>query len=335
MNIGSKQDRSGDFTIQLVMLTMGIVLTSVAILYNSSPRSAPIFLLLLASGVAIMSSLGLKRGSIPALLVCSISISIKQFIGDWAGDELALNLLEVFLMAGTFLFIGRYHDNLQAYFKEFDDAKLKLKALDLEDTSVGLIRPAIGLLRLKEEVDRAMRFKRPVSLILIRISAKPDNAWSEKEMLSIMRAVATTIKDTTRVLDIPFLVDEKKIGLILTNTEINGTNKVIGNIQRQLFESRFITSSGRSELIQQHAQIRFGYGVFLGQSSEQFDIMDAAEVSLQRNMDMNIGAIFQNLFIDWEPIGESPAFQTIIQANNAILETGGLSQPTIENRHEH
>jgi hypothetical protein len=334
MNISPKQNRIRNFTVQLVLLTMGIVLTGTAVLYNSSPRSAPIFLFLLASGVALMSSLGLKRGSILALLACSISISIKQFIGAWAGDDLELNLLEVLLMAGTFLLIGRYHDNLYAYFKEFDDAKLKLKVLDLEDISVGLVRPAIGLLRLKEEVDRAIRFKRPVSLVQIRVLSRPDNEWSEKERLSAMRAVATTVKDTTRVLDIPFLVNDEKIGLILTDTEINGTNRVIGNIQRQLFKCQVITDSGRSEALQRYAQIRFGYAVFLGQSNAPFDILDAAETSLQHNMEMNTGAIFQNLFIEWEPIGESPAFQTIIQASNGILETGELSLPSIENRQE-
>jgi hypothetical protein len=334
MNTNPQQHRPGNFTIQLVMLTMGIVLTGTTILYNSSPRSAPIFLFLLASGVALMSSLGLKRGGILALLACSISISIKQFVGAWVGDDLFFNLIEVFLMAVTFLIIGRYHDNLQTYFKEFDDAKLKLKVLDMEDTSIGLVRPAIGLLRLKEEIDRAIRFKRPVSLVLIRISSKPDNEWSESERLSAMRAVATTVKDTTRVLDIPFLVNAEKIGLILTDTEINGTNKVIGNIQRQLLDGQVITGSGRSEALQRYAQIRFGYGVFLGQSNEPFDIMDAAELSLQRNIDMNVGAIFQNLFIDWELIGKSPTFQTIIPSNNGILEIGELVPPTIENRQE-
>ena len=33
--------------------------------------------------------------------------------------------------------------------------------------------------------------------------------------------------------------------------------------------------------------------------------MRAAEMSLQKNIETNVGAIFQNLFIDWEEVGEA------------------------------
>jgi hypothetical protein len=334
METAPNSNQSRYFVRQLVILTTNIALAITAILYNNSLRSASIFLFLFALGIALLAALGLRRGGILVLLICSASILLKQSIGAWAGEKLGFNLLEICLAAGAFILVGRYHDKLQVFFEEFKEAKQKAKTLDLEDSSVGLIRPAIGLLRLQEEVARAIRFKRPISLALIRISPKPEMEWSNTERLSVMRAVATTIKDTTRVLDIPFLVSGEKIALILTDTEINGTDKVINNIQFQLINSKIITSPGSSEPLQQHAQIRFGYGIFLGYSNEPFNLMEAAELSLQRNNEMNVGAIFQNLFIDGEPIGELPAYQTILSARDGILDMDGLSRSAAGNHQQ-
>jgi len=316
----------------LLMLIINITLASVIIIYNNSLRSAPIFLFLLTSGIAAMAALGLTRGGILGLFIVSISIVAKQFIGAWSKDNLTFNLLETFLTASVFSLSGYYHDALRMYFDEYNDAKQRLQVFDLEDTSVGLIRPAIGLLRLKEETDRAIRYKRPISFALILALPKPGQEWDLSEQLSVMRTIATTVKDTTRMLDIPFSFSSDKIALILTDTKVNGTNKVINNIQRQLNSSRIITRNGSSESLQAHAQIRFGYSVFLGYSSKPFDMHEAAELSLKRNIEMNVGGIFQNLFIDWESIGESPIFNTILSTSTkGILDMTDIDIPVIEN----
>lgn len=330
MNNKASQPRPQYFVQQLVILTTLIMLSVTAILYNNSLRSASIFLFLLAIGISIQAVLGMKKGALLALLVCSVSVLIKQFIGAWEGENLEFNLLEVFLMAVTFILAGSFNDALRSYFEELSEAKQKLRILDLEDSSVGLIRPAIGLLRLKEEVERAVRFKRPIVLVLILTTFPTDRERTDADRHSVMRAVATTVKDTTRVLDIPFMVSEEKIGLILVDTEINGANKVINNIQRRFVDTRTISSIG-SDPLQDQVQIRFAYAVFLGHSSKPFDLMEAAELSLQRNIEMNPGAIFQNLFIDWETVGESPVFQSILSAGNAVFESQDLSMPVIEN----
>jgi hypothetical protein len=287
----------------------------------------------LASGIAVQAVLGFKRGGLLVLVVCSTTIIIKQSIGAWTAGNLNFNLLEVFLMAGTFILVGRFNDTLQVYFKEFDEAKKRLKILDLEDTSVGLIRSAIGLLRLKEESERAIRFKRPLTFILILVTILPE--WND-ERQAVMRSIATTVKDTTRMLDIPFILSENKIGLILTNTEINGTNTVIGNIQQKLLASRVITRSGTTLALQKAVQIRIGYAVFLGAGEKAIDLLDAAERSLQRNVEMNDGTIFQNLFIEWETLGEMPLFQTIFPSDEPIIGTNGAeSVQSVENTPSH
>ncbi len=330
-SLGKNQAR--EFMRLMLVLTILIGLTAAIMIYNNSLRSAPIFLFLLMLGLGVMITNGLKQRGLLGLFIVSSSIIVKQFIGAWSRSNLTFNLLETLLLAATLATGGYYFDQLQTFFEQFAQAEQKLKILDLEDTGVGLIRPAIGLLRLKEETDRAVRFRRPIALVLVHVRSKSDQPWDRTQRLGVMRAVATTVKDTTRVLDIPFLLDTERIALILTDTEINGTNKVINNIQRQLTSARVVTPEGSSESLQQSAIVRFGYAVFLGLSTQKIDLQQAAEVALQRNIEMNAGDIFQNLFIDWESLGEIPTFNTIntmMPAANGILATNELNFTTTD-----
>jgi hypothetical protein len=298
------------FNLQAITIFV-IMLTIVSIVYNNSLRSSPIFLFLLALGVGVSSVIGANRGGVFGLILVSIWIAVKQVIGIWSEDRLLSNLLEVLLATITFVANGFYHDTLNAHFKEYLEATQKLKQFDLEDMTIGLIKPAIGLLRLKEETDRAIRFRRPFSFILILLRPAAERPWIAGERLSVMRAAAITVKYITRAMDIPFLVSQDKIALILPDTEIKGANTALSNILRQMMSTHTLTSAGGSEPMQEHAQVRYGGAVFLGGSNHPFEMMEAAEKSLQKNIEANSGSIFQNLFIDWEVIGDSTTNLTV------------------------
>lgn len=308
----NRLDHSAYFFNLMIVIVFAIMLTIVSTIYNNSLRSSPIFLFLLTLGIGVASGIGLNRGGLFGLMLISIWITIKQVIGVWSEDRLLSNLLEVLLAAMAFITTGFYHDNLNAHFKKYLEAAQKLKQFDLEDTTIGLIKPAIGLLRLKEETDRAIRFRRPFSFILILFRPIRAQSWTASEKLSVMRAAATTVKHVTRAMDIPFLVSEEKIGLILPDTEINGADKVLNNILKQMMSTFTLTSTGGSEPMQEHAQIRYGGGVFLGRSNQPFEMMEAAEKSLQKNIETNSGNIFQNLFVNWEVMGDAATTNMVI-----------------------
>jgi GGDEF domain-containing protein len=219
-------------------------------------------------------------------------IAIKQLLGVWEEIRLLDNLLELILAGLTFIWSGLYHDRLQVIMKE--------------DKTVGLIKPAIGLLRLAEEEDRSIRYRRPFALILVMVQPIPEIDLEPKEMAEFMRAVATGIKDTTRDTDIPFLAGHNKIAIILPETETNGANKVLNNIFNRMNATRFVTQSGNSMLIQERLQLRFGFAVFLGASDTKINMLEAAERSLLLCLESNIGDLFQNIFVEWIIVGEQP-----------------------------
>ena len=80
--------------------------------------------------------------------------------------------------------------------------------------------------------------------------------------------------------------------------------------------TQFVTSSGNSALVQARVQLRFGFATFLGVSHTKINMMEAAEKSLQRSLEINNDGMFQNLFIEWETVGDvalpAPLFEKAI-----------------------
>lgn len=329
MRANKKHDQPRYFLNLMIVTVVTIMLAIVSITYNNSMRSSPIFLFLLTLGVGIAFSVGLKRGGLFGLVLLSIWITTKQAIGVWSEDRLYLNLFEIILVAISFIASGFYHEKLMTHFEENQTDQQKLTLLDLEDTTIGLIKPVVGLLRLREEIDRARRYRRPLSLVLIIVRPYPGTTWEAGRIPAAMRATAATIKDTIRAMDIPFLVDSGKIALIFPDTEINGVNKVLTNIMQKMNLTQVINSDGSSDLLQNHAQLRSGMGTFLGYSSTPVDLLEAAEKSLQKSFEINTDDIFQNLFIEWEVVGDtvisntviSPAAKAVLEPSNQNIET--------------
>jgi len=290
--------------LSLLAFAASFLASALVVVYNNSTRTFSVFVFLLFFGVGIMLALGVARGVLVGLLIVTIWISIKQLLGVWEELRLLDHLLELILVSLTFIFAGRYHDRLQAVLNRYRQSQNQLKQLELEDKTVGLLRPSIGLLRLSEEEDRSVRYRRPFVLILILVRPRKDLDWEAQEQSALMRAIATGMKDTTRETDIPFLAHDDQIAVILPETETDGANKVVNNILNRMTVTQYVTASGTSKLIQTRVQLRFGFATFLGVSHTKINLMEAAEKSLQRSLEINNDDLFQNLFIEWETIGE-------------------------------
>jgi len=297
-------DQTQRLYLALLVFAATLLATALVIINNNSMRTVSIFLFLLFFGTGIMLALGMVRGVLVAFFMISLWIAVKQLLGVWETIRLLDHILELLLVGLTFIFAGRYHDRLHVILKTYLENQNRLKQLDLEDKTIGLLKPSIGLLRLNEEEERSIRYRRPFALILILVRPISDSAWESSERSELMRAVATGIKDTTRETDIPFLATDNTIAIILPETEIGGANKVVNNIFNRMTATQFVTSSGNSLLIQTRVQLRFGFAAFLGTSAAKVSLMEEAENSLQRSLEINTGDLFQNVFIEWQTVGE-------------------------------
>ena len=300
----------------LLFFAASLLASALIVVNNNSTRSFAVFAFLLFFGCGIMLGLGVTRGVLVGLLMVAIWISVKQLLGVWEEVRLLDHLLELILVSLTFILAGRYHDRLQTVLNIYKEHQNQLRQLDLEDRTVGLLRFSIGMLRLNEEEERSIRYRRPFALILIMARPIQGSHWESKERAELMRAIATSIKDTTRETDIPFLAGDHQIAVILPETDTGGANKVVNNILNRMMTTQFVTTAGHSMALQTRAQLRFGFAAFLGHSSTQINLMEAAEKSLRRSLEINNNDIFQNLFIEWETVGDlalpTPLFEKAI-----------------------
>jgi hypothetical protein len=288
----------------LLIFAGSMLATALVVIHDNSTRTFSIFIFLLFLGVGIMLILGVVRGVLVSLLIVSIWIYLKQLLGVWDTARLLDQLMELLLAGLTFIFAGRYHDQLQAFLDEYKKSQNQLLLLDLEEKTIGLLKPSIGLLRLSEEEERSVRYRRPFALVLVVAWPRPGTDWRADERSELMRAIATSIKDTTRDTDIPFLASDAEIAVILPETETNGANKVVNNIFNKMTATRFVTSEGNSQFIHERVQLRYGFAAFLGTSPAKINMMEAAEKSLQRSREINSSELFQNIFIEWVTVGE-------------------------------
>lgn len=300
-------DNPADQTLKLypslLFFAASLLAAAIMVFHNNSTRSVSIFLFLLFFGTGMMLALGVVRTVLVGLFMVSVWIAVKQVLGIWEQVQLLDHLLELILAGLTFLLAGRYHDLLHKILNAYSENQNQLKLLDLEDKTVGLLKPPIGLLRLNEEEERSVRYRRPFALVLIMVQPNPGMDWQPRERSELMRAIATSIKDTTRQTDIPFLAGKDKIAIILPETETNGANTVVNNILNRMTGTKFVSSYGDSRLIHTRVQLRFGFAAFLGISHTKIDMMEAAEQSLQLSLETNSSDLFQNIFVEWVTVG--------------------------------
>lgn len=313
---GRLSDPTQRLYLSLLAFAACMLAAALVVVHNNSMRTFSIFVFLLFFGSGIMLALGLVRGVLVGLLMITIWISIKQLLGVWEEVRLLDHLLELILVGLTFILGGRYHDWLQTFLNTYRENQNQLKQLDLEDKTVGLLKSSIGHLRLSEEEERSVRYRRPFALVLIMARPLKGSNWDLHERSELMRAIATGIKDTTRETDVPFLAADNQIAVILPETETGGANKVVNNILNRMTTTQFVTPSGNSMFIQTRTQLRFGFAAFLGVSHTKINMMEAAQRSLQRSLEINNDDMFQNLFIEWETVGEvalsTPLFEKAI-----------------------
>jgi len=301
----------------LQALLLGFIASVLAMallaIYSNSFRAAPIFIFLLFLGAGSTLLLGTLRGGAIALILVAVWITVKQSIGIWTNSHAMLNIIELIGLIILFGLGGWYGSTMQGLLKAYHQNQNKLEQFNLEDKRIGLIKSSIGQLRLHEEEERSLRYKRPFSLILIMIQPGEDVAWGSDADKLFLRTIANIVKISSRRTDIPFVVGPSTIGLLLPETTIEGANRVVHNLIKNMIDAKYLHPTRGKEYLHEHLQIRYGFAAFLGSSHQPIDMLSAAQSSLQKNMEMNAKPVFQNIFIEWEEVGEQAFSSPLIE----------------------
>ncbi|HMN11400.1 MAG TPA: hypothetical protein PKD55_03625 [Bellilinea sp.] len=262
----------------IVVLTV-VTLASFVVIRSNSFRTLPLYLFLLVFGLGMMFTLGVVRGGVGGLAIIALWIGLKQTTSMWQAEYLLRNIFEILTIALAFYAAGFFRDKLSIVLDAYYGNVAKLEQFNLEDEKIGLIKANVGKLRLTEEEERSVRYKRPFSLLIVEAESLKD---ANKDVESIvMRTVANAVKGTTRKTDIPFLLARNQVALILPETNLKGTEKVIENVKTQVEHAYFTGDDGLKLYLESMARVTLGCSSFTGFSRDRIDMLAAAQKSLQ------------------------------------------------------
>jgi len=293
------------YTAPWPLVVFGMVTATVTLLNNSYPILLLYFLLMFV-GVGILLRFDILPGILVGVVFIALWVASKILYGTWTAEGLAINLVELASLCLTFIASALYHRRAKKIIAQIKESQRRMKSLDIEDRAVGLLKSKFGLIRLNEEEERSSRYERPFSLILIHVRPMRGKSWRSVDSTGVMHILADMIKAKTRDVDIPFYMPPDRIALILPETDTVGAKKVVNNIVNSMMNVRYTPHAGKPVFMWEFAQFRFGFATFLGKSSNRIHLLEAAEHSLKRNLKTNPDELYQNIFIEWEMVGEKP-----------------------------
>lgn len=103
--------------------------------------------------------------------------------------------------------------------------------------SIGLLRFDLAMVSLEDEVARAKRFERPLTLALIETRVSVEQSQQQRE--AIQRTVARLTESLLRTSDVPFALAGGEIGAILPETDATAAWVAMGRITEAISAATF------------------------------------------------------------------------------------------------
>ena len=142
-----------------------------------------------------------------------------------------------------------YEDQLFRYQVNLEEANSRLKSLATTDGLTGVRNRAAFNERFAEEFDRAMRFGRPLSLIILDVDHFKlyNDSFGHPAGDAVLRDVARLLQNTARTTDIVARYGGEEFALILPDTDYNGAMVMAERCRREVaggpWSKRLITVS--------------------------------------------------------------------------------------------
>lgn len=124
--------------------------------------------------------------------------------------------------------------------------------------SLGLITGDVAASRLEEEVSRARRHGRPLSLVLF-VTRLADDDVPEGTHRAARRSVARLVETLLRETDVPFALVEDEVGAILPETGPDDGWQLVGRLLDGLGSASFASRGGGERMrLADHAEVLVG-----------------------------------------------------------------------------
>ena len=265
---------------ELYALVGGLVVLTTVVIMGNVPRMAPWLLGLMVLGIGQALLLSPTTGTLGGLAVVVLWTLLRQRTGVWTPAELLQNLQEVIGLTLNLLLTIRYRRIWNQQQQELHELRQLRQVLVAGEAGTGLLALEVAELRLHEEIDRARLFRRPLALLLVESQPRSDNLDDDGNLEAAYQAVVRRLTTAAFMHDIPFRINENRLGLILLERTWDRLYEHAETIAARLKRATFIDAGQRTHAVQDYLVFTFGLGTYQGEEADVIDLMRAAEDSL-------------------------------------------------------
>jgi hypothetical protein len=275
----------------LYLLIIAIVSTCVLVLLGGSTASAPWLVVLFAVGILTTLLLPTIAAGLVVLGLLALWAVVRYTVDQWGVPQLPLIALEVGGLALTFLVSLRFQRQWATLRKETLAVQTQQEKLGIAQVEAEVLPYAIGELRLTEEIDRAAHFGRPLAVLVVE-SQFTRSTLSADERARLDRALKRQIATHTSLHDIPFQIDEQRVGIILPERNWLGAMQELYLLEESL--SRTGETHGLSRMISEVMKITIALKGFDGAITNARDLIDDADIVSKSNL---LSALGKNITV--------------------------------------
>lgn len=216
-------------------------------------------------------------GLLVGLLAASALAGTKQLLDAWTFDSFGRSLLTT----GLLLLVGWASGRLGKRLRTRGRVPVAARSRDVTAFgSLGLIPEAAALARLEEEVERATRHGRPLSLVLLRTTLT-DSTLDEDAAAGARRVAARQFESALRRTDVPFALAADLMGAILVETSAGGAWEVAAYVLEQAATAGFADRGRRGRLtLAEYADLSAGIASLPDDGRHAQALLDVALAAL-------------------------------------------------------
>ena len=150
--------------------------------------------------------------------------------------SLALQVIEFLELRRRLALVEKYYEERQRYERQLEETNAKLEVLAITDELTGLRNRRAFEGYLNQEVSRAHRYKRPLSLMLIDIDQfkKYNDIFGHPAGDELLKDVAILFNKCTRASDSVFRIGGDEFAVILSDTRRSAAKKLAERVRKRV-----------------------------------------------------------------------------------------------------
>jgi GGDEF domain-containing protein len=217
-------------------------------------------------------------GLVVGVAVAAVTVAVKQLRDEWTPRAFGTSLALVVVLTLLGWLVGMVSGGIHRSRATGDGAS---GALAPAYGSLGLLTAEVALARLDEEVARARRHRRPLTVVVLRVRIT-DGSLDDRARTAARRTVARLVETLLRDTDVPFDLTPEEFGAILPETGGAAAWDVIGPVLDAASRAAFtVREEDERRSLVECAELHAGLALLGGAVADADSLVAAARRSAE------------------------------------------------------